>query len=264
MNFGFIGAGNMAGAIIKGMIKSNVSEENIFAYDVNENVFKCLGNINKVSTIKNLFETCETIVLAVKPNILATVLDEIKNYDISNKLIISIAAGKDLTFLTSYLEKTAVIRVMPNINAKVLCATSGYCYNEFVNGSHKETVEEMFSSIGTIIEIEEKFFSIFGVLAGSSPAFAYLYIDSLARAAQKAGMSRKDALKITAQTVLGSAKMILEDDTHPIDLVDQVCSPAGTTIEGIASLKSDNFESAIINAFDKTLEKDSIIAKLTK
>ena len=100
-------------------------------------------------------------------------------------------------------------------------------------------------------------FSLFGVLAGCSPAFVYMFIDALARAGVKNGMKKDVALKIAAQSVLGSAKLISESDTHPFDLIDQVCSPGGTTIEGVTSLQADGFEAAIHNAVDKAIDKDS-------
>ena len=113
--------------------------------------------------------------------------------------------------------------------------------------------------MGSITEIPEGQFSIFGVIAGSSPAFAYLYIDSLARAAVKAGMPKDKALQIAAQTVFGSAKMVMESEEHPWKLVDMVCSPGGTTIEGICSLEENGFETAVHKAFDAVLAKDKLI-----
>ena len=119
----------------------------------------------------------------------------------------------------------------------------------------------MFSTIGSVIEISEEQFSIFSVIGGASVAFVYLYIDALSRAALKAGMPKKQALEITAQTVLGSAKMVLESGEHPWVLIDQVCSPGGTTIEGICSLEQNGFESTIVNAFDAVLQKDKWIGE---
>ena len=119
----------------------------------------------------------------------------------------------------------------------------------------------MFATIGTVLEIAEQQFSMFSVIGGASVAFAYLYIDALSRAALKAGMSKKQALEITAQTVLGSAKMILESGEHPWELIDQVCSPGGTTIEGVCALQENGFESTLVKAFDAVLQKDKWIAR---
>ena len=118
----------------------------------------------------------------------------------------------------------------------------------------------MFQTIGTVAEVEESQVDVFSVIGGAAPAFAYLYIDALARAAVKAGMPKKQALEITAATVLGSAKMVLESGEHPWALVDQVCSPGGTTIEGVTALQANGFESTLCKAFDAVLEKDKKIA----
>ncbi len=266
MKFGFIGAGNMAGAIIKGMtVGTGVCEgKDITAYDINPSALQNLKDTCGIATSASLMETAENadvIVLAVKPNILPDVLPQIRvAARCQRKLIVSIAVGKTIDYLESYLGKEQpIIRVMPNINAKVGAAISGICPNPAANEKDTETAKMLFSTVGSVIQIAENYFSIFGVIAGSSPAFAYLYIDALARAAQKAGMAKSQALEIAAQTVLGSAKMILESKEHPWSLIDQVCSPGGTTIEGIASLEENKFESTITKAFDAVLAKDEII-----
>lgn len=145
---------------------------------------------------------------------------------------------------------------MPNINAKVGAAMSALCANQQVTQAQKELVARLFCAVGQVKELDESFFPLFGVIAGSAPAFAYLFIDSLARAAVKNGMQKQAALEIAAQTVLGSAKLILESGEHPWVLIDQVCSPGGTTIEGIAALQETGFETGIRKAVDAALEKD--------
>ncbi len=201
--------------------------------------------------------------MGVKPNILAEILPDIKQY-IQNKkpLVISIAAGKKLEYIASFLgEDTAIVRVMPNINGKIGASTTGICKNNAVTEEQFKTAKNMFATIGSVSEIAEQQFSMFSVIGGASVAFAYLYIDALSRAALKAGMPKKQALEITAQTVLGSAKMILESGEHPWALIDQVCSPGGTTIEGICALEENGFESTLVKAFDAVLEKDKWIAR---
>lgn len=263
MNIGFIGCGNMATAIIKGITGAEIVKgENIFVYDKNacalENTVAKYG-VTKCKNANIVTQLSDYVILAVKPNIITSVLNEINiALEESNTTIISIAAGKTIDFIRDNLShKNKIIRVMPNINAKVGAACSAYCANEEVTTAEKADVEKIFGAIGTITELDEKSFPLFGVIAGCSPAFAYMYIDELARAAVKHGMKKDDALKIAAQSVLGSAKMILESDTHPYELIDQVCSPGGTTIEGVLSLQKDGFADAIHNAVDKAIEKDS-------
>ena len=145
---------------------------------------------------------------------------------------------------------------MPNINAVVSESCTAYCTNELVTDSEKENIETLFSSIGTITEIEESVFPLFGVIGGCSPAFVYMFIDALARAGVQHGMKKELALKFAAQSVLGSAKTVLESNEHPFELIDKVCSPGGTTIEGVISLQADGFETAVHNAVKKAVEKD--------
>lgn len=263
MNYGFIGAGNMAGAIIKGMTIGTGSFEgkDIYVYDLfpeaAENLAKTCG-VNKCDSSADVVAAADVLVLAVKPNVLEDAVKPIKEQLIAKApLIISIAAGKTVEFLENLISpKLPIVRVMPNINAKVGCATSAFCPNAAVADEQKEVVKNLFSTVGSITELPEKMFGIHGVIGGAAPAFAYLYIDALARAAVKAGMPKKQALELTAQTVLGSAKMVLESGEHPWALIDQVCSPGGTTIEGVCSLEADGFESSLHRAFDAVYEKD--------
>lgn len=262
MKIGFIGCGNMAGAIINGIIDNNCEKnENIFVFDIFSkatNTVKEKYNINVCATAGAVTEKCDILFLSVKPNVISSVLEEIQDeLKASNPLIVSIAAGKTIEFLESNLSsEQRIIRVMPNINAKVGEAISAYCYNDKVTDEDKKAVEKILSSFGKCMALDESAFPLFGVLGGCAPAFSYMFIDALARAGVKNGMKKDDAIKIAAQTVYGSAKMILESDEHPWKLIDNVCSPGGTTIEGVMSLQADGFENAVHNAVDKSLEKD--------
>lgn len=261
MKIGFIGCGNMASAIIGGISKSRKNTDEIYIYDIYAPAIK---KCKESCTVIECQDECDVVAnsdivfLAVKPNVIADVLKKIEDsVNENNVLLISIAAGKTIDFLSSNLEKSVrLVRVMPNINAKVGEAISAYCCNENVTEADKENVEILLNCIGKAMSLDEGFFPLFGVIGGCGPAFAYMFIDALARAGVKNGMKKDDALKIAAQTVYGSAKMILESDEHPWKLIDNVCSPGGTTIEGVTSLQSDGFESAVHNAVDKALDKD--------
>lgn len=236
------------------------------AFDINTDQLEALKqqyHVQPCVSLATAVQDAAVVVLAVKPNILANVLPQLREaLGARQTLVVSIAAGKPLAFYKSYLGRDMpVIRVMPNINAKVGAAASAFCCSASVTSIHKEAVITLFSSIGTISEISEAEFPIFSALVGSAPAFAYLFVDVLARAAQKAGMPKKKALAFSAQMALGSAKMILESTEHPWELIDQVCSPGGTTIEGIYSLEQNHFESTLIEAFDAILAKDSALAQ---
>lgn len=262
MTIGFIGGGNMAGAIIRGLLAASLYRpDEIFVTDITpERSRDCAGRLGVASadTAQELIERSDTVVLSVKPVVFSTLLPEIAAVvRARNPLMISIAAGKTLGFIEETLGfPPALVRVMPNINAKVGASMSAFCGNENVTQEQKVLVSRLFSAIGQVRELDERFFSLFGVIAGSAPAFAYLFIDSLARAAVKNGMNKQTALEIAAQTVLGSAKLILESGEHPWALIDQVCSPGGTTIEGIAALQETGFETAVCKAVDAAVEKD--------
>lgn len=262
MKIGFIGCGNMAKAIISGIKNNNLDVEAINVFDLYAPAMEYAKNeynaeicVDECDVVKN----SDIVILAVKPNVLASVLKKINaTVEDTNPLLISIAAGKTIEFIRSQLTHNAkIIRVMPNINAVVGEAICGYTANDMIDDNDKNITEEILSAIGKVIYLDESIFPLFGVLGGCSPAFVYMFIDSLARAGVKNGMKKETALMVAAQSVLGSAKMILEANEHPWELVDKVCSPGGTTIEGVTSLQNDGFETAIQNAVDKALEKDS-------
>ncbi|MBQ7740797.1 MAG: pyrroline-5-carboxylate reductase [Eubacterium sp.] len=264
MSIGFIGCGNMASAIIKGIISADIfPQSSINVFDINEkatkNIKSQFSDINVLQSENEIVKNSDTVILAVKPNVLAAVLDKI-NLTLEKKsvLLISIAAGKDLKYIRNSLSHdNRIIRVMPNINAVVGEAMSAYTANATATEEDKALCKKMLEGFGKAIYLDEKLFPLFGVIGGCAPAFSYMYIDALARAAVQNGMNKDTALKIAAQTVYGSAKMVLESGEHPYELIDRVCSPGGTTIEGIASLQADKFESTVNKAVKKALEKDS-------
>lgn len=261
MNISFIGCGNMGSAIIKGILSSPAAEKyNISVFDSYAPAMDKIAqqfSVKKCSSATEAVDKSEVVFLAVKPNVLSSVLSEIDS-SMDNKLLVSIAAGKSTDFIASCLNhECRIIRVMPNINAVVGEAISAVCKNAAANDNDVNTVVELMECTGKVLRLDESAFPLFGVLGGCSPAFVYMFIDALARAGVKNGMKKADALSIAAQSVYGSAKMIMESDKHPWELVDNVCSPGGTTIEGVLSLKEDGFESAIQNAVDAAVEKDS-------
>lgn len=263
---GFIGAGNMANAIVKGMIFSGMNPKDIMIYDVNPPKIQKFCDdygVVGVSSANEVAEKCSEVVIAVKPydfaNLLKGIDAELKNND---PLIVSIAASNSIEYIESLLSyKPALARIMPNINATIGEAMSAYCVNERADEKQKVFAKKLCCSIGEATELDEKFFSAFGVIAGSAPAFAYMFVDELARAGVKLGMNKKVALKIAAQTVAGSAKLISQSEEHPYELVDRVCSPAGTTIEGVEALNENGFANSIMKAVTATYEKDQKLSK---
>lgn len=259
---GFIGTGNMATAIIKGVVKSGMLKgEDIAVYDIAQNKAEALADEYDVKVFESeneIADKCDKVVLSVKPQIFPALLKKIDGeLKKNNPLIISIAAGKTIEYISSCLSYDAkIVRVMPNINAKVGGAVSAYCGKENVSADELDFVRKLCESFGIAVNISENLFSAYSAIGGCSPAFAYMFIDALARAAVKNGMPKSVALEVAAGAVLGSAKMILESEEHPWQLVDQVCSPGGTTIEGVTSLQNDSFEAAVMNAVQAAIDKD--------
>lgn len=262
---GFIGCGNMASAIIKGLIKSGSCKgEDIAVFDLAKEKTECFAkelSLNVYESEKEIAGKCDTVVLAVKPNVLPSLVEKIgAELKENDPLIISIAAGKTTESIASCLPyEPKLARVMPNINATVGEAVSAFCFTERVDADGKSTVEAFCNSFGRGIEIDEKLFAIYTAIGGCSPAYAFMFIDSMARAAVKNGMTKSQALETAAQAVLGSAKMILESGKHPWELVDAVCSPGGTTIEGVCALQESGFEAATEKAVEAAYLKDKAL-----
>ena len=261
MKFGFIGAGNLATALVSGCTKSDFFAANEFyAYDVFkpslENI-AALG-VKPCGSAAELIENSDTVILAVKPKDFPALLKENSAaFKQKGCFIVSVAAGTDLSYIQSLLGFEArLARIMPNINARVQGSATAVCFTGAVTAEERQALLGFCSSFGGVYEIEETMFPVFGVIGGCSPAFNYMYIDQLARAAVKLGMNKKTALQVAAQAVKGSAQLILESSDHPYELIDRVCSPGGTTIEGITALQENGFEHAVNAAVEAAYNKD--------
>ena len=267
MKIGFIGTGNLASAILRGAVASEKFEPaEILIYDINKDKLSELEEELSVCVAQSANEVavkCETIVIAVKPKDIASLADSIKaDAKANNPLIISTAAGTETSKIVSCFGYDAkVIRIMPNINAAVGESMTAVCGSEAVSYADKEFALDFCSCFGKAVLIEEKYFSAFTAIAGSAPAFAYIFADALAMAGVKHGLPAQTAQDIAAQMLLGSAKMLLESGKAVSELVRNVCSPGGTTIEGVGALKENGFENAVISAVDKTVAKDKAMSQ---
>ncbi len=261
MKIGFLGAGNMASAIIRGMVEGGVAPASVLVYDIDPQKTYALKKecgVFACQTAEQLCEAAGTVVLAIKPQVFSAAIPPLRSVLLTQKpLIISIAAGKTLQNLQELLgEELPLVRVMPNIAAKVGEAVTAYCSNALVTQSHVETVYTIFESVGTVLPIAEEQFGIFSVLGGCSPAYTLMYMDALATAGVRGGLPKSTALAIVAQSVIGAAKLLSETGEHPRQLIDSVCSPGGTTIEGVAALVENGLEEAVLKAAQASLEKD--------
>ena len=263
MKIGFIGTGNMAGAIIAGITQKGYAKaEDIYCYSPTVKKLEQFTEsmqVNMCTSNAQVVNEAEVLILAVKPNKFEQVLTEISAEIATKKpFMISLAAGITLHKLQEMIgsEQVSIIRAMPNVNVAIGEGMTGICGNHYVTREQIDFTIEMFESVGAAVEIDEKDFSAFTAIAGSSPAFTYLFIDALARGGVKNGISKEQATKIAAKAVLGSAKMVLESDENPWGLIDKVCSPGGMTIEGIMALEEEKFMATIMKAVDVAVEKD--------
>lgn len=266
MTVGFIGSGNMATAIVRGMVAGAfLSPEEILVFDPNADKREALAGelgVRAVGSNEALIEASDVVVLAVKPQVLPEVVTSLAaQLTDRRRVVVSIAAGTTLAKLESLLAvdgaaPVPVVRVMPNVNAMIGAGMAAVCGNGAASAEDVAFVVAMFSAVGQAIELPEAQFSTYTAIAGSSPAFAYLFIDSLARAAVAAGMGKDLATRIAAQTVLGSAKMVLESEKSPWDLIDTVCSPGGTTVAGLLALEDRGFLATVAHGVAATIARD--------
>lgn len=260
MKIGFIGLGNMAKAIIGGCIKGQVVEPgDIFGSAHSQQTLKAVAEEYgiTVGTNADVAYGADILVLAVKPQILGEVMPEICENIRPNTLVVSIAAGKTLEWLEERLPKnTGIVRCMPNTPALVGEGCTGVCRNENVSDEDFQTVLKILNSFGKSFEIKESQMDAVVAVSGSSPAYIFMLIEAMADGAVLAGLPRATAVQMAAQSVLGSAKLLLETGKHPGELKDMVCSPAGTTIEAVKVLEEKGFRAAVIAAEKACADKN--------
>lgn len=258
---GFIGVGKMATAIISGLDK-NKFEIIISGHNLPKTKKQAEElNVKAAENHEELVQQSDFIVLSVKPQVLPSVLSQLINHLSKDKTLISIAAGLTLSDLKHLAdsENQPIIRVMPNINAQIGQSTSEIVKNEFVDDSADEIAQEIFKAVGSVHEIAEKDFSTFAAIAGSSPAFIYMFIDAMARAGVLRGLPKDQATAIVSETVKASAEMLLKSGENPWSLVDKVSSPGGTTVAGVVSLEQNHFGGTVIDAISATIEREKYL-----
>ncbi|MGV8981180.1 pyrroline-5-carboxylate reductase [Clostridium sp.] len=257
---GFIGCGNMARAMIGGIVKSNlVPSEHVIASNPSDKSLNKVKEEYNILVTKNNVEVAEyadIVILAIKPDKYFQVIDEIKTYLKKDVIIVTIAAGITLDHMSSKLGDGAkVIRTMPNTPALVGQGMSALCANRNVNKEELQDVVDIFESFGKIELLEENLIELVPAVSGSSPAYVYMFIEALGDGAVLQGMPRDKAYRMAAQAVLGAAKMVLETGEHPGKLKDNVCSPGGSTIAAVYTLEKNNFRGSVISAMESCTEK---------
>jgi pyrroline-5-carboxylate reductase len=264
----FIGAGNMGAAIISGLIVSGSSKpENIICTDVRESrldEIKSEYGVRVTANNMDAVEASDIIVYAVKPQIMAKVLEETADKLDMSKLVISIAAGVPMPAIESCLNKDLrLIRVMPNIAAAVKEAASAIAAGGHATDEDVDLAMEIFNSIGKSVFLKENYLmdAITG-LSGSGPAYIFLIVDALADAGVKMGLAREEALFLSTQTVLGAAKLLMETREHPGQLKDKVTSPGGTAIAGLATLEEGGLRTTLIHAVEAATNRSRELGEM--
>ena len=262
MKLGFIGCGNMANAIIGGILRSGLylPEEIIGSGPSREGRERTKQNhgINMTDSNAYVVSEAEIVFLTVKPAYLPDVLRDIREEERDNQLFISIIAGVSLAELQQGFgpeKKIRIVRHMPNTPALVCDGMTAVCSNALVSENDLKKIMELLSSFGEAELVPEALFDTVTAISGSSPAYVFLFIEAMADAAVRGGMPRKQAYHFAAKAVEGSAKLLLSSGKHPGELKDMVCSPAGTTIEAVHVLEEKGFRGIVMDACEACRKK---------
>lgn len=249
---GFIGAGAMGSALIQGVLKKRLlPPARVFVSDPDGGRLESLVSqldINSTQSNEEIVKMVDVVVLAVKPQIITTVLEELKGKWSTKQLVISIAAGITLGKLEDLLPGVPVVRVMPNTPCLVGVGAAGIALGDSAAPEHGRWAKEIFAAVGEAFLLPEELLDAVTGLSGSGPAYCYLFIEALADAGVREGLPRKVAQRLAAMTLKGSAQMVLATDKHPGELKDMVTSPAGTTIEGVSFLEDRAFRGTVMAA----------------
>lgn len=251
-----IGAGNMGGALIRGLAAS-VDPKQITAVDIDSGLLKRLEDEIGVRTSEDALaavKDAEVVVIAIKPQHLSHV-SGLKEAMTPEHLVVSIAAGVSTKTLESVFGDVPVVRTMPNILAQVGASVAGLCKGRFAEDADLDTAAAILGAVGETVVVEEKQMDAVTGLSGSGPAYVFALIDALADGGVRCGLTKAVATKLATQTVLGAAKMVAESGEHPMSLKDKVTSPGGTTIAGLKALEDGGFKATLMNAVEAATKR---------
>lgn len=258
LQLALVGGGQMGRALVGGMLAAGVlAESDVRLVEPNPASAAWWASHHAAVSIDELtaqLPASETVILAVKPHVVATVAQQGQGFW-DGKLVVSIAAGVDLRSLVGWVGHDRVARVMPNTPSLVGAGASGFCCGDGVTVADKKTITTMLESVGIAIEVTEPQMDGVTGVSGSGPAYVFMIVEAMADGGVAAGLPRDVAMRLATQTVLGAAKMIADTGRHPGELKDAVASPGGTTIAAIASLEHNGIRSAMIEAVKAAAEK---------
>lgn len=262
--FGFIGAGNMAGAIVRGTVRAGTAPADVVVADPSLAATAALAaelGVRVAASNQEVVQGCDYVVLAVKPQVLPAVLAELREeLAAARPVVVSIAAGQTVAGIEAALPEGArLVRVMPNVNAMIGQGMAAVCAGTHATAAHVAEVAALLGTVGEVVELPEKDFGAFQALAACGPAFVFTFIEALARGGLRNGLPKAVAVRIAAQMVLGSAQLVLtrgEDGITPAALTDMVTSPAGTTVAGLVAAEERGFSPAVVRAVDAAVQRD--------
>lgn len=256
---GFIGGGNMAEALIRGVLRCGVAADTIRVAELVDERRQFLEHTYGIATTRSSAEVVAAqpvIVLAVKPQGLEAALKPVADVFTAEKCLISILAGVATTRIEAILgERPRVLRVMPNTPALIGAGATGLCAGRYATSADLEWARTFFAAVGVVEIVSEALLDAVTGLSGAGPAYVYLMIEALADGGVLEGLPRSTALRLAAQTVAGAAQMVLDGDDHPAVLRDRVCSPAGATIAAVQVLEQSGVRSALINAVQRAAQR---------
>lgn len=258
-----IGIGSLGGAIMRSVCKNFNPKEIIVANRTSEKAKKFAENhgCNFAESNIDAVKNSKYIFIAVKPNSLEGLFQEIGRFIPKDSVVISMAAGVKLEKLEHLANECRFVRIMPNVPAQIGQAMTAICCNDDIEDYELKDIKEILNACGKVEQVPENLMDCVTAVSGSGPAFVFMFIEALADAAVRCGMPRSQAYTYAAQTVYGSAGMVLETKTHPGILKDSVTSPSGTTIEGVSVLEKNSFRSAVIEAVSATYKKSTEMGK---
>jgi pyrroline-5-carboxylate reductase len=256
----FIGAGAMGEALSRGLLAAGTyAPSDVVLFDVNTHRTQQLADSLGARTAASIEEAvagADVVLVAVKPQVVERALEPVRALVTPAQTLVSIAAGISTARLEAcFNEAVPVVRAMPNTPSLVGAAATAICAGTHARPENLDKARQIFAAVGLCIEADEKLFDAVTGLSGSGPAYVFLFIEALADGGVRAGLSRDVALKMAAQTVLGSAKMVLETGQHPGVLKDQVASPGGTTIAAIHALENGAFRGTVMDAVMASVER---------
>ncbi len=260
MKVGFIGCGNMGGAMMQGILDSGICRpDEMTAWDAQAEALERrrreLG-IRAASDNRETAAFAQVLFLAVKPQYYEGVIQEIRDTVREDQILVSIAPGKTLSWLEeTFARPLKIVRAMPNTPAMVKAGMTALCPNSRVTKEELLAVQNLFGGFSETEVTPEALMDVVTAVSGSSPAYVFLFLEAMADAAVAGGMPRNQAYRFAAQAVLGSAKMVLDTGKHPGELKDMVCSPAGTTIQAVRVLEEKGFRSAVFEAMEACMKQ---------